>query len=74
MAALCNYVWPGNIWELQHVIERAEILTRGTEFALVNEFHRVTASPEPSALATLEAVERAHILKVPGSDRLARQW
>lgn len=64
MAALCNYAWPGNIRELQHVIERAVILTQGAELALFNGFHQVTASPEPSPLATLEAVERAHILKV----------
>ncbi len=64
MAALCNYAWPGNIRELQHVIERAVILTQGTELALVNGFHQVAPSPEPSPLATLEEVERAHILKV----------
>jgi formate hydrogenlyase transcriptional activator len=64
MAALCNYAWPGNIRELQHVIERAVILTQGAELALVSGFHQVTASSEPSPLATLEEVERAHILKV----------
>jgi formate hydrogenlyase transcriptional activator len=64
MAALSNYAWPGNIRELQHVIERAVILTQGAELALVNGFHQVTASLDPSPLATLEEVERAHILKV----------
>jgi transcriptional regulator with GAF, ATPase, and Fis domain len=29
MDALCNYPWPGNIRELQNVIERAVILSRG---------------------------------------------
>jgi formate hydrogenlyase transcriptional activator len=29
MDALCRYHWPGNIRELQNVIERAVILTRG---------------------------------------------
>jgi formate hydrogenlyase transcriptional activator len=64
MAALCNYAWPGNIRELQHVIERAVILSQGTELALVNGFHQVTVSPDPLPLATLEEVERAHIIKV----------
>jgi formate hydrogenlyase transcriptional activator len=64
MAALCNYAWPGNIRELEHIIERAVILTQGAELALVNGFHQFTTSPEPSPLATLEEVERAHILKV----------
>jgi len=67
MAALCGYAWPGNIRELQHVIERAVILTQGAELAFVNGFHPLTASPEPSPLATLEEVERAHILKALGA-------
>src|SRR5260370_7820845 len=29
MNALCGYYWPGNIRELQNVIERAVILSRG---------------------------------------------
>jgi DNA-binding NtrC family response regulator len=29
MDALCRYPWPGNIRELQNVIERAVILSRG---------------------------------------------
>lgn len=31
MTALMSYNWPGNIRELEHLIERAVILTRGTE-------------------------------------------
>ncbi len=29
MAALVNYSWPGNIRELENVIERAVIISRG---------------------------------------------
>ncbi len=29
MQSLCQYSWPGNIRELEHVIERAVILSRG---------------------------------------------
>ena len=29
MEALCRYFWPGNIRELEHVIERAVILSSG---------------------------------------------
>ncbi|MGH8522703.1 MAG: sigma-54 interaction domain-containing protein [Gammaproteobacteria bacterium] len=64
MRVLCSYAWPGNIRELQHLIERAVILTRGTELALAEGFHTFTSSPEPSPLATLQEVERTHILKV----------
>jgi transcriptional regulator with GAF, ATPase, and Fis domain len=64
IAFLYGHSWPGNIRELQHVIERAVILTQGTELAFVDGFRQFTTSPEPSPLATLEEVERAHILKV----------
>ncbi|MGH8544913.1 MAG: sigma-54 interaction domain-containing protein [Gammaproteobacteria bacterium] len=64
MGVLCSYAWPGNIRELQHLIERAVILTQGTELALAEGFHTFTISPEPSPLATLQEIERAHILKV----------
>ncbi|WP_347258714.1 sigma-54-dependent Fis family transcriptional regulator, partial [Methylocaldum sp.] len=33
LSALCAYPWPGNIRELQHVIERAVILSEGGELA-----------------------------------------
>jgi formate hydrogenlyase transcriptional activator len=64
MAALCDYAWPGNIRELEHIIERAVILTQGAEIASVDGFHHLDTSHEPSLFATLEEVERAHILKV----------
>jgi formate hydrogenlyase transcriptional activator len=34
MAALCAYSWPGNIRELQNVLERAVILARGSVLGL----------------------------------------
>jgi DNA-binding NtrC family response regulator len=53
---LCAYDWPGNIRELQNVIERSVILTSGDVFAvddvwLSNESSQVTsrvATPAPS--------------------------
>ena len=63
MLALHHYSWPGNIRELQHLIEPAVILTQGAQLEIGNWF-KEPGDAEPSAVATLEEVERAHILKV----------
>ncbi len=67
MAALQLYAWPGNIRELENVIERALILSPG-DTLLVDE--RTFASPakgrSESGAWNLEDVERTHILKVLG--------
>jgi PAS domain S-box-containing protein len=64
LGALTAYNWPGNIRELQNVIERAVLLSPGPELELGDWFRQPADSPEASAAASLEAVERAHILKV----------
>lgn len=60
---LLNYSWPGNVRELQNVIERAVILSQG---ALL-EISPLASSPldnkSSQPLATLEQVEREHILR-----------
>jgi formate hydrogenlyase transcriptional activator len=63
MMALCSYDWPGNIRELQNLIERAVILSNNG--VLPNPLHtvrtqRITVSPVP---ATLVDSERALILR-----------
>ncbi len=62
MVALLAYAWPGNIRELQHVIERAVILSQASQLELGDWFR--TSTSQPSRVATLEDVERAHILDV----------
>ncbi|WP_133718333.1 sigma 54-interacting transcriptional regulator [Methylocaldum gracile] len=64
LSALCAYPWPGNIRELQHVIERAVILSEGGELAPIDCIQRPAAETRNGGFATLEEVERAHILKV----------
>ncbi len=78
VAALQGYHWPGNIRELENLIERAVILTQGTELhiplpeipALVKTAVAVApAAPISTPLssadsASLEAVEREHILRI----------
>jgi DNA-binding NtrC family response regulator len=63
MAALCRYSWPGNIRELQNFIERAVILTPGSNLQIqVSELER--SIPITSTTAnTLEDMEREHILQ-----------
>jgi formate hydrogenlyase transcriptional activator len=62
MEMLCRWSWPGNIRELQNVIERAVILSQGTVLTVPrSEFE----SPSPSTCSpvTLEEAERDHILR-----------
>ena len=59
---LKRYDWPGNIRELQNLMERAVIGTSGSELRLPDdEFGRVEFDT-PSKWRTLAEVERQHIL------------
>ena len=64
MNALCNYDWPGNIRELQNVIERAIVVSRRSELRVPLTDLKVRAKPDGGLLAnrTMEEVKRAHIL------------
>jgi DNA-binding NtrC family response regulator len=63
MAALCSYSWPGNIRELQNLIERSVILTPGNVLQIqINGL--LQSNPISSTTAgTLEDVERQRILQ-----------
>ena len=65
---LLRYSWPGNIRELQNVIERATILARGSlleiDNALELRLDDREAAPSSQPLGSLEAMERAYILQV----------
>ena len=65
---LLRYSWPGNIRELQNVIERAIILARGPLLEIDSALElRLDDQDEPNSpqpLASLEAMERAYILQV----------
>jgi len=62
MEALTHYSWPGNIRELGNVIERALILTSGTELRLDAAFGG--RSERAQLGERLDEVERAHLLHV----------
>src|SRR5258708_362649 len=59
MDALVRYPWPGNIRELQNIIERAVILTNDDVLQLASLPSNATVSTEP---VTLQEAERDHIL------------
>jgi transcriptional regulator with GAF, ATPase, and Fis domain len=64
---LQRYAWPGNIRELQNVLERACVLATGPVVALGETLRSSTpgvaaaSSGAPTPLLTLEESERAHI-------------
>jgi formate hydrogenlyase transcriptional activator len=61
LEALVRYDWPGNIRELQNVIERSVILTKGN--ALQVAMPEVTANEVPALHGPASDVERERILK-----------
>jgi transcriptional regulator with GAF, ATPase, and Fis domain len=65
MKALQAYSWPGNIRELEHVIERSLITSEGTVLQLADHLEPVQgAEPVESSLRDLAAMEREHIVRV----------
>jgi formate hydrogenlyase transcriptional activator len=61
--ALKRYPWPGNIRELQNLVERAVILSTGPTLRVPLEVLRAKHNPLHTA-GTLEEVERNHIREV----------
>jgi PAS domain S-box-containing protein len=65
LAALQTYTWPGNIRELENVIERAAILTTGSVLAVPDAFGAFRQLPSTlSTSSTLEEIECEHIVRV----------
>ncbi len=65
MTALTQYHWPGNIRELQNVIERAIILSKGPVLNVaLNELTNSSGTNRQNELKTLEEIERHHILNI----------
>jgi len=79
LEALKSYEWPGNIRELQNVIERAAVISTGRQLQLPEEWaasfgpfagaetevDAVSSSTKPVPReTTLEELERSHILQI----------
>lgn len=71
MTALMSYHWPGNIRELQNLVERGVILSRGSSLEIpLSELKQLAkAANHTNGSTTLESVERDHILRVLGDSR-----
>jgi formate hydrogenlyase transcriptional activator len=68
MKALQNYPWPGNIRELESIIERAVILCPGTVLQLTDKLE-IPSLPSSAGMNTLEEVERNQIFKTLSETR-----
>ncbi len=64
MTALQRYQWPGNIRELEHVIERAVILSEGPELEPIDWLSPSNGKAGEGKALTLEEMERQHIVDV----------
>lgn len=72
LKALRSYDWPGNIREMEHVMERSLLMTTGTVLKQIMLPKVVAAQPAGSAISstdgtrikTLEEMEIEHILQV----------
>ncbi len=64
LAALVAYDWPGNIRELQNVVERGVILSRGTELEIGQWPPAPVGRDSTTQTLKLDDLERGHILKI----------
>ena len=65
MTDLQRYSWPGNIRELEHIIERAVILSEGPELEPIDWLSPTSGKVSGNGKSlTLEETERQHIRDV----------
>jgi len=63
MTALSAYHWPGNIRELENLIERAVILTQGADLCVPLAELTVAGVIEAQSVTSLQVAERDHITR-----------
>lgn len=63
MESLVNYIWPGNIRELQNVIERSVVVANGPVVRVDDSLVLKSDTVGGAGIETLENAERNHILR-----------
>jgi formate hydrogenlyase transcriptional activator len=63
MTTLSRYHWPGNIRELENLIERAVILSQGAELYVPLAELKTVTNAEVQPITSLEVAERDHIMR-----------
>jgi DNA-binding NtrC family response regulator len=58
-----DYTWPGNIRELEHLIERQVLLSETTEISDINLRAQPEIAPVSETIKTMEEMEREHIIR-----------
>jgi formate hydrogenlyase transcriptional activator len=69
MDMLVEYAWPGNIRELQHLIERSVIRSTSERLDVPEIYNDFGGPRKPDSERTLEEAERAHILAILNETR-----
>lgn len=64
ISQLNEHYWPGNIRELENIIERAVITSPGNELTLDDALIKTKSTPDKRLKGSLEEVERKYILQI----------
>ena len=64
LTTLADYHWPGNIRELENVVERSLIMSPGKTLLLNDWSRRKPSATQKAGLMTMEEAERSHIISV----------
>ena len=64
MEKLCSYYWPGNIRELENIIERAVITSTGNKLILGDWLTKVDSQPTKAEIRPLEEMEKQYIVEI----------
>lgn len=63
MDALTAYDWPGNVRDLENIIERSVLISEGSQLAFGDWLSKSTATPESGKISTLMEIEKEHIIR-----------